>query len=176
MANVSFNGEKGVKAVDKFAKAQDDLRKPFQETTIYLQGRFDKTFKKGGETGHRWQRNSPATILIKKSSKPLIHNRRLQGSLTRPGARNSVVKTTKRNLRFGTSVRYGKVVNDGKEIRVTEKMRVYMAANYGIFFSSSTTMIRIPAREFMFFIKKDVTQIKKIFEAYFGKTITIIES
>jgi len=176
MAGVTFNGNKGTMAVNKLAKSQTDLRKPFDETVIYLQGRFDKTFRKGGETGFRWQKNSPATILIKKSSKPLVGKTgRLRGSLTGPG-RNSVIKVGKRRLRFGTSVKYAKVVDQGKVITVTPKMRVFMATNYGILFSGNKTKITIPKREFMFFIKKDVVKIKGIFNKYFGGTIKVIET
>ena len=143
-----------------------DLRKPFNYILIYLQGRFGETLRKEGE--EPWKPNSPVTTAIKGSSKPLHQDGFLKRSLTGPG-RGSVTKITPKKLEFGTTLRYAKIVGEGRRnIPVSHEFRKFVAAKTGFVLGSSVT---IPPRPFLYFIDKDIKQIEKILTDYFNGMI-----
>lgn len=146
----------------KAGRAFTDLRIPFERTIIYMHSSWGASFRQGGRGGKQWKKNTPATKLIKGSGRVLEDTGSLRSSLTGV-TRGSLIHRRTTSLEIGTTLKHAEIQDKGKTIGVTEAMRRYMAAKYGIILGST---VEIPARPFMFFQKKDIAAIEKIFNEW----------
>lgn len=163
-----IGGPKAIKVIRALQANIIDLRKPYQYIIIYLQGRFSETFRKGGEKS--WDANSPVTVAIKGSSKPLVQDAFLKRSMTGPTGRGAVRKKGPKRLEFGTTLKYARIVGEGKKgMRVSPEFRKFVAAKTGFVLGAT---VNIPARPFLYFIPKDIKQIEKILVLYFNNLMT----
>ncbi len=161
-------GDKAIKVLRGLESNIVDLRKPYQYIIIYLQGRFSDTFRKGGEKS--WKANSPVTVGIKGSSKPLHQDAFLKRSLSGPTGRGKLRKRTAKRLEFGTTLKYARIVGEGKKgIPVSHEFRKFVAAKTGFVLGAT---VNIPARPFLFFIPKDIKEIERTLVKYFNNLMT----
>jgi len=148
------------------AKGLLNFRKPFDLIIIRMHKSWADSFKSGRRGNTKWAPNTEVTKIIKRGSNPLLGiTGALRLSLTRVSS-GSVLKKSKYKLELGTTIPYANIQNEGKEITVTDKMRRFIAGKYGIVLGDS---IKIPARPFMFFTKKDIKQIERIFKLWIEK-------
>lgn len=151
----------------KASRAFTDLRKPFERTVIYMHSSWAVSFRSGQRGGKAWKKNTPATKLIKGSAKILQDTGSLRSSLTGVTT-GSLVRRTNLSLEIGTTLKHAEIQDKGKVIPVTDAMRKYMAAKYGIILGS---VVDIPARPFMFFQKKDQVAIQTIFNMWLNDEV-----
>ena len=166
---LKVNQDDAIKLLDKLEKGLSNFQKPFDRTIIYMQRSFADSFKEGGRE-QPWVPNAEATTIIKRGSNPLLNNGLLRMSLTGM-ATDSYIKESATKLEFGTTVPYAKIQNEGGEIPVTMAMRKYMVYQFGIVLGS---VVKIPARKFMFFTKDDIVQITKIFQGWMDEEVAAI--
>lgn len=155
-----------------------DFRVPFKQSELYLEGRFVKTFERGGEPA--WKPLSPMTMMLRRgrgAGIPLNDTGRLKATMTaggRRGKRGSHRRIKPKRMEYGLSSQYktagymqNGLMNPG--IEITPKMQRYMA-HKGIFLKTGER-IRVPARPFMHFVSRDIPNIEKIFNRYIDALI-----
>ena len=111
-----------------------------------------KTIVEGSPGGNAFTANHPFTVAKKGSSKPLINDGDLVGSITHEDVGLNVVwvgvKKGSRSKDGGDLVDIAWVHEFGCSIRVTERMRVYLHSQ-GLHLKPATEYIRIPERSFL---------------------------
>jgi len=140
------------------------FKKPFERCIIWMHKSWADSFKKKGRE-NAWKENSEATVLIKRGNNPLQNNGYLRASLT-GNTTYTYTEIGSDKLELGTTAPYAKLQDEGISIPVTEKMRMFMIAKYGIILSPSKQFIEIPPRKFMFFTNEDLKVIADIWEKW----------